>query len=192
MSSELGAEHGGEVDLDQSGLEGQTRKRIQTDIDAWHWEDLAFPAGVRMGPFHSTITARASAVGRFGSGGLEGRLDVGTFQNPADAVLLTRSGSVLATHLNPDGTFAVGPESDLPADQYLPGSVLTDRQQRRQNVYRKLMAHPRPPHLNGHDRLLVWAETSEVPFASGDPAASSALHSSSFHSNSNARGATTP
>ena len=157
-ATELGTERGGEVELDESGLEGQTRRRIQTDIDAWHWENLSYPAGVRMGPFRSTIRARASAVGRFGPGGLEGRLDAGPFQDPTDAVVLTRSGLVLAPSLDSSRSFAVGSESSLPAGQYLAGAVLSDRQQRRQDVYRKLLARPRPTHLEGHDLLLVWTD----------------------------------
>ena len=154
----------------RSGLEGQTRKRIQTDLDAWHWEDLAFPAGVRMGPFHSTFRARASAAGRFGPAGLEGQLRLGSFRDPTDAVVLTRSGTALAPRFDPDGTFSVRPDSGLPADQYLPGSVLSDRQQRRQDIYRKLLTRPRPPHLDGRDLLLVWTDADEVPFTSGNPA----------------------
>jgi hypothetical protein len=164
----LGSEHGGDVELDQSGLEGQSRTRIQTDLDAWHWEDLAFPSGVRQGPFRSTIRARATATGRFGTDGLEGRLSVGTFRDPADAVILTRSGTVLTPRLDSSGSYTVGRASAIPGDQYLAGPVLTDRQQRRQDVYRKLLARPRPPHLEGRDYLLVWTESADVPFTSGD------------------------
>lgn len=166
----LRAEHGGEVDLDQSGLEGQSRTRIQTDLGAWHWEDLAFPSGVRQGPFRSTIRARATASGRFGTEGLEGRLSAGRFRDPADAVILTRSGTVLTPRLDSNGAFTVGLASAIPGDQYLAGPVLTDRQQRRQEVYRKLLARPRPPHLEGHDFMLVWTEADEVPFTSGESA----------------------
>ena len=164
----LGAENGGDVELDQSGLDGQSRTRIQTDLDAWHWENLAFPSGVRLGPFRSTIRARATASGAFGMDGLAGRLSVGRFRDPADAVILTRSGTVLTPRLDSNGAFTVGRDSAIPGDQYLAGPVLTDRQQRRQDVYRKLLARPRPAHLEGHDYLLVWAESADVPFTSGD------------------------
>jgi len=164
----VATENGGQMELDASGLEGQPRKRIQTDLDAWHWEDLTFPAGVRMGPFRSTIQARASATAGFGPDGLKGRLNLGTAGNATDAVVLARSGAVLVPRLNPDGSFAVGPESRLPPGQYLPESVLTDRQQRRQNVYRIFLASPRPHHLEGQDLLLFWKDTEEVPFSGGD------------------------
>src|SRR5206468_688035 len=45
----VSARHGGWLDLDVTGLDGQTRRRVQTDLDAWQWDGLAFPAGVRTG-----------------------------------------------------------------------------------------------------------------------------------------------
>src|SRR5262249_54546480 len=44
--ADLGARAGAFFDLDMAGLEGQTRRLIMTDVDAWHWENLALPAGV--------------------------------------------------------------------------------------------------------------------------------------------------
>jgi hypothetical protein len=166
----VGTERGGQVELDPSGLEGQPRRRIQTDLDAWHWEDLTFPAGVRMGPFRSTIRARASAVGRFGPEGLAGQFRMEGSSEAADAVLLASSGAVLAPQLDAGGSFILGPGSRLPPGHYSPGSVLTDRQQRRQEVYRKLLAPPRPPHLEGRDLLLFWTDAGEVPFSAGNSA----------------------
>jgi hypothetical protein len=163
---QIGTERGGQVELDPTGLEGQTRRRVQTDLDAWHWEDLAFPAGVRLGPFRSTTRTGVSAAGRFGPRGLEGRLTAGAFRNPADAVVFTRSGTALAARLEADGTFRAAPDDVLPTGQYLPGAILTDRQQRRQDVYRKL-ARPGSALTADRDRLLVWAESDDVPFAVG-------------------------
>jgi hypothetical protein len=51
----------------------------------------------------------------------------------------------------------------LPAGQYLSGAVLTDRQQRRQDAYRRFFAKTKPP--ADHDSLYVWAEAGELPFA---------------------------
>lgn len=164
---QLGSERGGTVDLDTIGLEGQARQRIQTDLDAWHWENLTFPAGVRMGPFRSTSRPGVTAAGRFGPDGLEGRLTTGTFRNPVDALVLTRSGTVVAARVGADGSFRAGSDDILPTGQYLPGAVLSDRQQRRQDVYRSLLARPGPTALGDRDRLFVWAETGDIPFAVG-------------------------
>ncbi len=159
---QVGTDRGGSVELDSTGLDGQTRQRVQTDFDAWHWENLAFPAGVRAGPFRSTNRTGAGATGRFGPNGLDGKLALGTLKNPADAVLFTRAGAALTVRLEPDGAFRATSNDVLPADQYLSGSVLTDRQQRRQDVYRKLLARQNSAPL--HDRLYVWADADDVPF----------------------------
>ena len=98
---DLGTVHGGEVELDSTGLAGKPRRRVQTDIDSWHWENLAFPGGVRMGPFRSTLRTRVSAVGRFGSAGMEGQLVAEKFRDVADAIILTRAGTVLAPRSTP-------------------------------------------------------------------------------------------
>ncbi|VTR98767.1 Marine sediment metagenome DNA, contig: S01H1_L07244 (Fragment) OS=marine sediment metagenome GN=S01H1_17136 PE=4 SV=1 [Gemmata massiliana] len=159
---QVGTDRGGSVELDSTGLDGQTRQRVQTDFDAWHWENLAFPAGVRAGPFRSTNRTGAGATGRFGPNGLDGKLALGTLKNPADAVLFTRAGAALTVRLEPDGSFRTTSNDVLPADQYLSGSVLTDRQQRRQDVYRKLLV--RQNSAPTHDRLYVWADADDVPF----------------------------
>lgn len=163
----LAAAHGGILDLDPEGLEGQTRRRIQTDTDAWHLEDLSLPAGVRTGRFQMTTrTGRVSAVGRFGPAGLEGRLVAGPFAGPSDGLVTTPARAPAAVRFAPDGSFAVGPADALPPGTFVAGAVLTDRQQRRQAVYRQLLSGPLPPHLEGEDLLMAWAEPDETPFTS--------------------------
>jgi hypothetical protein len=161
---EVSAPRGGLVDFDQAGLEGSSRRRVETDLAAWHWEGLAFPAGVRMGPFRATGRSGVSAVARFGPRGLEGRLAAGGFRDPADAVIRTRLGATLAVRLEADGSFRVNSDDLLPAGQYIAGAVLTDRQQRRQEAYRRFFAQTKPP-ADDHERLYVWAEAGELPFA---------------------------
>src|SRR5262249_16731623 len=39
----LGSHAGGILDLDTTGLEGQLRRRIQTDAGTWAWDGLAVP-----------------------------------------------------------------------------------------------------------------------------------------------------
>ena len=161
---ELSARHGGRVDIDQSGLEGAPRNRVETDLGVWHWENLSFPAGVRVGPFQSTSHMGVSAVARFGATGLDGRLSAGAFRNPADAVLQTRSGALLAVRWNADGSFHVDSTDVLPPNQYLLGTVLTDRQQRRQDLYRRLFGGSKSAAAPEQDRLFVWMDTDELPF----------------------------
>jgi hypothetical protein len=163
----LVASHGELLDLDAEGLEGQTRRRIQTDTDAWHLEDLSLPAGVRTGRFQThTRSGRVSAVGRFGPEGLEGRLAAGPFGYPADGLVYTPTRAPLAIRFGPDRAFAAGSADALPAETFLAGAVLSDRQQRRQAVYRQLLSGPLPAHLEGENLLFAWTEPDAAPFAS--------------------------
>jgi hypothetical protein len=79
-------------------------------------------------------------------------------------VIQTRSGAVLAVHWNADGSFHVDSTDLLPPDQYIPGAVLTDRQQRRQDLYRKYFAGSQAEGAPERDRLFVWTESTEIPF----------------------------
>ncbi len=160
------AEGGGFYVPDARGAEGQTRRFIQTDLDAWHWENLSLPAGLRFASFHAVAATAEpiTAVGRFGPDGLEGRLSAGPFRELSDAVLAPPNGRGLAVHLAPDGTFHVGGDDALPKDQYLAGAVLSDRQQRRQEVYRKYLIPPPTGRPEGPDVLLAWAKPIDLHF----------------------------
>ena len=166
----LGSDQGAEVDLDTAGVETRTRRRVQTDLGRWHWEDFALPAGVRLGPFRATVPAAGvAATARFGPNGVEGRFSPGPFREPADALIRTPAGEPVGVRLAADGSFTA---SDvLPTGQYLTGGgVLSDAQQRRQEVYRQLLARPVARHLDGRDLFLAWADTSDLPFTTDDGA----------------------
>jgi hypothetical protein len=163
----LAASHGELLDLDAEGLDGQTLRRIQTDTDTWHLEDLSLPAGMRTGRFQAhTRSGRVSAVARFGPEGLEGRLAAGPFGNPADGLVYTPTRTPLAVRFGPDRAFAAGTADSLPAGTFLAGAVLSDRQQRRQAVYRQFLSGPLPSHLEGENLLLAWTEPEAAPFTS--------------------------
>ena len=49
-TASVGTEQGGRFDLDLTGLEGRVHRRVQTDLDRWHWENLELPAGIRTAP----------------------------------------------------------------------------------------------------------------------------------------------
>lgn len=170
----IAAERGGLINLDLAGLEGQMRRLVLTDSGAWHWENLALPAGVRTGTFRGTVpTGEAiAAVGRFGPDGIEGTLSVGSLRGVSDAILAAPGGGTLPVQLSSDGHFrAAAAEGEAPG-RFLPGTLLTDRQQRRQTLYGHYVR--RPP-----DRpvLLAWAEPIDLGFelASGARAAGDAL-----------------
>ena len=160
----LGTRDGAMLGLDTEGLEGQTRTRVESDTGAWHWDGLSLPAGARTGALRATVkSGRIAAVARFGPEGIEGKLNSGTFQNLSDAIITTRTREPSAVRLGSDGAFSSGSADILPAGQFSAGTVLTDRQQRRQAVYRQLHTGTGPRHLEGRDLLMVWADSTDVP-----------------------------
>ena len=164
--AEAAAERGGLFELDLKGVEGPTRRLILSDRGAWHWENMSLPAGVLWAPFRYAAPTGAplTAVARFGSGGLEGKLEAGPFTaDLADAVLATPSGRNLALRLGRDGTFRAGPADILPGGQFLPGAVLSDVQQQRQGLYRKFLAKPGAA-LGGRNVLLAWSRPVDTHF----------------------------
>jgi hypothetical protein len=165
--AEAGANDGGFFEPDVAGLEGQSRRFLLTDLDAWHWDNLALPAGVRFAPFH--FTARTgeplSAVAHFGPDGLEGQLTAGLFGEVSDALVGPPNGRNLALNLRPDGSFRADAGDVLPAGQYLAGAVLSDRQQRRQEFYRRALKPPATGRPEGPNTFLAWASPIDMHFS---------------------------
>jgi hypothetical protein len=165
-SIEAGADKGGFFDLDMSGIEGQERRLVLTDMDAWHWENLTLPAGVRAASIQDSLRIgepiRASA--HFGPEGLEGKI-TGPCQELTDAVLSTPSGRNLAVHLGSDGSFRTGPSDILPKAEFLTGAILSDKQQKRQEIYRAFFSKYRTGQSQVRDNvLLAWAKPLDLPF----------------------------
>jgi hypothetical protein len=161
---EMGAEQGGFFELDMAGVKGRTRRFLSTDMDAWRMENLSLPTGVRLGRFTQTVpnTEPITAIAHFGPDGVEGRLTAGPFKNPGDAILSTPNGRHFAVHLRPDGTFSAGSQDILPPDQFLAGTVLDDRQQRRQEIYREFLKRPAAGRPEGRNFLLAWTDPVDM------------------------------
>jgi hypothetical protein len=162
----VGVRHGGYFDLDMEGIEGQTRRLLRTDIDAWHWDNLALPSGVRLASFRATVAAGEplSAVAHFGPDGLEGKIQIGRFEDVSDAILATAGGRALALRLAKDGTFRAGVADVLPNGQFLSGNVLTDRQQRRQEVLRQMRQPAALGRAEGRNEVIAWANPVDMQF----------------------------
>jgi hypothetical protein len=162
----VGAEQGGLLELDTGGLEGHPRRLVLTDRGAWHWEDLDLPAGVRMGAFRYTAPTGEplTAVARFGPEGVEGKLAAGPSRGLADALLNPLDGRNLAVQMADDGTFRAGSADILPKGQFLRDTLLTDRQQRREALYREFLKPRGIGTLEGRDVLLTWAEPLDMHF----------------------------
>lgn len=166
----LAAPAGGVVDLDFEGLDTSTRIRVQTDRDSWHYEKLSVPGGVRMGPYHTTITGAASALATFGPDGVSGKLVADGFRDPADAIVVARNRNTSGVRIAADGSFAIGAAESRDPGQYFPDTLLTDRQQRRQAIYQKLVGTKLPDHFDNRDFLLAWTTPTDLPFRVNDGA----------------------
>lgn len=144
---------------DASGLEGQVRKLIQVDSDSRVWDQLSLPVGVRMGPYRSPIeTGKVNADARFGPNGLTGRISLERFPTLTDGVLLANESYAYGVSLSGNGDFTARPDDRLKPGQYVTGTVVTDRQKRRQDLLRRYL-NPFPKHLAGRPHLLAWTDS---------------------------------
>lgn len=168
--AQVATQHGGILELDMSGIQGQNRQHIASDTDHWHWENLNLPAGLRLGPFQATLDSAApmDAVAKFTAQGVEGWVRAGPFHELSDAIIATPEGQPLAVRFTASGQFTVSDAELLPG-QYLTDAVLTDRQQRRQAVYRTMFGKQIPEYLVNRSVLLAWSGQMNIPFELGDP-----------------------
>jgi hypothetical protein len=161
-----GTAGGGLFELNMAGLKGQARRFLLTDLESWHWENLALPAGVRRAPFQGTLaTGEAlAAVAYLGPDGLKGNLTAGPFRNLGDAVLQQSLGRSYAVTLEQDGRFRCTSAGVLAPGQFLASTVLSDRQQRRQEFYRTFLKQPGTGRLGEQPALLAWADPIDPQF----------------------------
>jgi hypothetical protein len=166
-TAQLGAEQGGLFELSMAGIQGRSQRMLRTDTEAWHWDNLTLPAGVRSGSFRSTAAVYPPIgwVAQFGPNGIEGKLTGGPFQDLSDVLLTTPSARHLAVSLRPDGTFTAGPEDVLPIGQYLAGGLLSDQQQRRKQLYADLLKRSPGQRVEIGTNLLVWAKPLDLHFS---------------------------
>jgi hypothetical protein len=163
---DMGAVQGGFFDLDVSGSEGQSRQFIMTDLDAWHWENLGLPAGVRFARFQ--FTARTAepirAVASFGPDGIEGTIVGETLTNLSDGLVTSPGNRNIAVRLGPEARFLAGSGDALATGKFVVGTLLNDQQQRRQEIYRRFLKRTAAESLSGPPVLMAWADPLEMPF----------------------------
>jgi hypothetical protein len=163
----VGTTQGGFFDLDLAGVEGQTRRFMLGDLDAWTWENLTLPAGVRQATFQYTVPTGdpITAKARFGPKGLEGTLVGGPFQQLGDAIIYVGDGRKLAVRLQPGGAFNSQSQDALPEGQFLvSNTLLSDRQQRRQKLYNEFLKRTPADRPEGRPLLLAWADPIDMHF----------------------------
>jgi hypothetical protein len=162
---DLGAAQGGFLDLDLAGIEGRTRRLIMTDMDAWHWQNLALPAGVRFAPFQFTARTEAplDALARFGPAGVTGTVAAKGIDALADGLVTAPGTRNLALRFGSGTDFAAGSADVLPSGEFLTGTLLSDRQQRRQEIYRRFLKRSAGQSQSGRPMLMAWSEPVAMP-----------------------------
>lgn len=152
--------NGGQIDLAfaEQSMTGNTRKLIWTDIGQASWSDMTIPAGVQLASFDFQKPARTTikATGRLGPDGFAGRLQVAPFEEPSDAVLSNQTPFPLAVQIRSDGTITAGIGQSLVDGTYITGTLVTDEQRRRQEVYRKLLGNAERRRKIRNTTLYVW------------------------------------
>jgi hypothetical protein len=163
---DLGATKGGFFGIDLAGIEGQTRRLVMTDMDAWRWENLALPAGVRFAPLQFTARRAAplDAVARFGPGGITGTVAANGIENLADGLVTAPGTRNLAIRFGAGTDFSAGSANALPTGQFLAGTLLSDRQQQRQEIYRHFLRRSAVESLSDRPRLMAWSDPVDMPF----------------------------
>jgi len=166
----IGVLQGGLFRPDMSGLAGETRRMIWTDMDAWHWQDLTLPSGVRAVPFeYATDTDLPIwARGTFGPNGFYGRVDTGPFSNPGDAIVMNTAMGGASAIIESDGSFVSRPADRLAPGQFLSGGLVDDTQRRRLQMYKTLFSQDILESQYENPTLLVWADDIDMRFSFPD------------------------
>jgi hypothetical protein len=159
------AEQGGYFNLDRKGLEGNNAVRLMTDHDAWRWENLATPAGVRLAPFRFPLATPRPirATVRFTPTGMDGTVNAEPFQNLGDAVFCGPGERRTAARVGQEKLEVKATEM-LGANDFLASTTLTDRQQRRLQLAREFVKADEFRLLKNDTVLLAWADPVSTPF----------------------------
>ena len=164
----LGAQRGGIVGLDMEGLGGTTRRMVWTDLDRWHWENLAVPAGMRTATLSWASGLRDGPIrvrATLGPGGLTATLEAGPLEDVRDLVLTSGLGRNLALRMERDGRFVGGPADVLAPGQVAAGALVDDRQRWMQSLARELLDQPAVRRrYRAEPTVLAWASPLEMGF----------------------------
>ena len=97
----------------------------------------------------------------FGPDGVSGILKAGQFVEPQDLVIASRAADVLAIKMNEQNQFSGGISTTLAPGVYVSGSLLTDEQVTRQDLYRSLFKAKKASRYPRDPVLLAWMRPNE-------------------------------
>jgi hypothetical protein len=105
-----------------------------------------------------------SAVARFGPEGLMGTASLGRFHGISDVLIQAPSQRVFAVSLRPDGSFTLSESDLLSTGQFVAGTVLSDLQQKRQAIYKRLLTESKVGRRTNDSLLMASADPIDFPF----------------------------
>lgn len=157
---------------------GTLRRMIQTDFGRSRWSDLNINTGLQ---FFTTLQTRSldqpvRATVSFGPDGVSGFLQTGIFAEPQDVVIASRAADVLAVEMDDKHHFISGMNDTLAPGVYVNGTLLTDQQVTRQEVYRSLLKAKSASRYPRDPVLLAWMRPNNADLDC--PEGFSANHSS--------------
>lgn len=159
----MGADEAALFVPDRRGREGSIARMIWTDMNRWAWHHVSLPSGVREASlsYAAELSKPIAAQLGFGPEGATGRLEPGPMQGAADAIVLAPAAPGLGLQLAEDGTIRGGIDDVLSEGQYVAGTMLDDRQQRRQAMLRAALNDDDPPYPD-RPTVLFWAEPLDI------------------------------
>ena len=146
---------------------GQTRRVVWTGVDQWQWENVTLTAAsVRMAPFRSVVRTDQPLkfIGSFDAQGFVGTFRGEGVERANDAVLVVPGGDKWRVRFQPNGSGTLGADDAVERDAYLSGGLVSERQRRRQSVYRQLFARADDAGFPDEPTLLVWTPAFETHF----------------------------
>lgn len=172
QNQELGTRQGGMFWPDRGAQAGTIQRIVWTDREAWHWENLMLPPGLRQAPFEQSQKLKLPlvATATFGPDGLVGQLQTGPFTDTADTLIALPTRGHLAARFAQSGGFAAGADEVLAPGQYISGNLLSSQQQRRRAVYERLLSPRAEFSYPLEPTLLTWAPPLELGFVLPDEA----------------------
>ncbi|MDA1054654.1 MAG: hypothetical protein O3C40_29855 [Planctomycetota bacterium] len=151
---------------------GVVKRAIWDDYGRGRWEQVDVASGsVRFvrAEENKTLEHPLRARATFGSNGLEGRIvGVGQIGTPTDAIIASPPAPHSDVKIDRTGAFQVGPNDILSATEFLSGAMLSDEQQRRQTIYREILAPREGNHYPQRSTLFVWGDSRSLGLTTSD------------------------
>lgn len=144
-------------------LAGTLQQMTQSDFGEYNWSGLNVNSGLQFFQSRQTrpLAQPVSATVTFGPDGAQGVLQAGSFSDPQDAIIAGQSPDVLALTIDSNQHFRGGPESTLAPGVYVSGTLLTDKQVQRQQIYESLLGAKKQSRYPRHPTLLTWMQPQE-------------------------------